>query len=267
MTEGADELIFSGGYKDFSFGVYFDLSNASEMDVAYALSFISEKIEMQAFRFSGINTEKIDHIITLSGGGIPTVVNFLEKTNSNELRSHLTEAAVKEKLLPAAECYLFSQLLEKAGAPYKITTSTLSSSLKLTKKQPEDQIIFIGKYRRWVAIKKLSVDEETADWEISAILSSINNTVINKAFEFAGIDRNKNDQLISKLASGKRKSYGNAALVLKNFIPSGNAHEDAYTVCKLLEAVGYKPYANPDMLSLEHPEVKGVKIKGRKPKG
>lgn len=265
MAEGEDEILFSGEYKGFRLGIHFNLDNRSESDAAYALALISEKIEKQAFQFSGISLENVEKIAAINGTGLRAVVEFLQKNKPNELRSALIAAAGKDTLLPAAESYFFSVLLEKAGVPYKIKSSMLPPGPKAAEEKPEDVIALVGHCKNWVAIKKLSVNPKTEDWEVSAILSGINNTIINKAFDFAL--GGKESSLDSKVPSGGKKAYGNIAAALLSLQLGDNQIENAYLVRKAFEAFGYKPFANPEMLSAEHPEVKGVKVRGRKPKG
>jgi hypothetical protein len=128
-----------------------------------------------------------------------------------------------------------------------------------------DHISFIGKYKQWIAIKKLGL-ESVQDYEVSAVLASANHTMINKSFDFA--DLKKNDAVVDSICKGKRKSYGNVAQALKDLTPKlSGTSDDAYVVCKVLETLGFKPYASPDMLTAAHPDIKPPKVKGRKPKG
>jgi len=259
---GDNEVLFLGKFKDFDFCVRFDLTGKAETDVAFALASINQGIEETAFRFSGIDCEKVRNLVTVNGGGLNAAVNFLSSTKPGGLRSSLLSACKNELLLSVAECYFFNQLFEKSRVPYKITPSMVSSSLKPTSEKPEDQIVLMGRFEKakWIAIKKLSLDPKTEDWEVSGILSGINNTIVHKAFNFANASG-------TPFAVAGRKSLGNVVEALKKFVPSGNAINDAYALNMTMENLGYKPYANPGMLSAAHPGIKGVKLKGRKPKG
>ena len=115
-----------------------------------------------------------------------------------------------------------------------------------------------------MAIKKLSINEKTEDWEVSALLCGINHTIVNKAFEFSGVETD--DDLVSKIASGKRKSFGNLLVALEQLATNltGDKLKDAYLVCKVCETVGYKLYASPEMLMKAYPSVKPPKVKKKK---
>ena len=260
--EAKDEIIFTGEYKGFSLGIRFDLAGKKPEDAAAALMHVSANIEPHAFRLSGIDMGKIDSFAKPGGKGVAAVCGFLEATGPGGVKEALLKAVPDPLLLPAAESYFFNRLLASSGVPFKAGVQTAQ---KPEQAKIEDFVGFAGKYGPWVAIKKLGLGK-VQDYEVSAILAGINHTVVNKAFDFSGIQ--KDDALVVSVAGGKRRSYGNVALVLRELAPklAGGAG-DAYVVCKALETLGYKPYASPEMLSNAHPDIKPPKVKGRKPKG
>lgn len=259
---GNDEIIFAGEYKDFRLGVRFSLSGAQPQDVAKALVHVSEKIEPFAFRFSGIDTAAIEKYASPQGKGIAAAAAFLEGTPPAELRATLMKMAPKPELYPAAESYFLNRLLARTGVPFKVSTEGAPEG---EDEKPGDFIGFIGKYGQWVAIKKLGL-EKVQDYEVSGILSGINHTVVNKAFDLSGAG--KDDALVARVAGGKRKTFGNIAAALRELGGSlGGGPGDAYAVCKALETMGCKPYASPEMLTEAYPDIKPPKVKGRKPKG
>jgi len=259
---GKDEMIFTGEYKDFRLGIGFDLSERPAQDAASALAYISQMIEPHAFRFSGIDAKKIDEIAKPPAKGLKGVYGFLDGITPGALKDSLLKALPDPRLLPVAESYLFNRLLDKAGVRFKVSPS---SSMNPREEKIEDFIGFVGRYKEWVAIKKIGL-EDVKDYEVSGILAGIDHTVVNKAFVFAGID--KGDAVVQSIAGGKRKSFGNASACLKELEQklTGGA-EDAYMICKTLETLRYKPYASPEMLTDAHPDIKPPKVKGRKPKG
>jgi hypothetical protein len=260
--DGRDEIIFTGAYKDFKLGLRYDLSGASERDVGALLAHLSERIEPYAFRFSGIDTVKIDAVIDVSKAGIGPVCEFLEGMGPGAIKEALGKALPDPKLMPAAESYLINRLLSKALVAFKTRSS---EPVKGNDEKIGDFIGLIGKHGKWVAIKKLGM-ENVADYEVSAILSGINHTIVNKSFDFAGII--KDDASVESAVKGKRRSLGNIASALRGIQPKLDGTEgDAYRICKTLEALGYKPYASPEMLTNAHPDIKPPKMKGRKAKG
>jgi hypothetical protein len=273
MAEGEDEIIFIGEYKDFKLGVHFSMGESNDQDAAYALGYISERIGEAAYRFSGINIARIKLFAKPEGEGLKAVVSFLEKNPQSKIKEALLEGIEDKLLLPAAESFFFNQLLKNAKVDFKVSGNLIDSTIVPEEEAPEDMVAFIGNYKGWMAIKKLGL-EDVKDYEVSAILAGINNTIVNKAFGFSGC--NKNDEEVAKIASG-RKSFGNLLTALGKLITEhpklgterrsiGNRLDDAYLLCKVFEKLGYKPYASPEMLSNAHPDIKPPKVKGRKPK-
>lgn len=268
--QGEDEIDCLGFFKAFTSNTYFRLKDATDENIAYALSFLSWRIDEQAFIFSEIKTKQIEDIIKLNGSGLEAVIGFLSSIKPGILKESLIAASSKE-LLPAAESYLFFKLLQKAKVEAKLNPDQFDkipvTEREVNKEESSSGFRFIAKYKNWISIKKLSLDKNTKDWEVSGLLSGVNNTIVNKVFEFSGLDKTKLDPIVTKVASGKRRSYGNVVDALKSLVLTNNPKENAYLVCKTLETLGYKPYSSPEMLTGAHPEIKPPKVKGRKPKG
>jgi hypothetical protein len=276
-----DEIIFSGAYKGFRLGVRFDLTGKAESDAAYCLAYIGSRIDGPAYAFSGIDTEKIAALAKPSGRGVSAVAEFLSKTPrlkkalasalpkieamGNEDAENPEEAAGSTEpgsvLMPAAESYLLSQLLKNAGVG---VYPELSSEMKPEPEEASDVIAFIGKYRNWIAIKKLGLDG-VKDYHVGGILAGVNYTLVNKAYDFLGA---KADEGLVREASGKRKTLSNLAAMLGGIaprLPSGN--DGTRTLLKCMEETGYHPYATLFMLVKAYPELKPRKPRGRLPKG
>ncbi len=179
--DGEDEIIFTGAYKDFSLGVRFALGGKEPGAAASALIYISQRIEPYAFSFSGIDVKKIGALAKPGGKGLGAVCGFLESMPPSAIRSSLLQSVPKPELLPAAESCLLNCLLSGAGVEFKPSPA---ASLSPSSEEIGDFIGFIGKYRSWIAIKKLGL-ASAQDYEVSGILSGINHTIVNKAFEFS----------------------------------------------------------------------------------
>lgn len=260
--QGKDEIILVGTYKDMKFGTRFNLTGADQKDVARALASISEAIEPYAFKFSEIDMAKIDSLAKPSGKGIGAVYGFLESNRPKELKEALAKSMPDPKLMDVGETYLLNTIMKKSGVKFSISKAGLTIEQETEK--PDDTVAFIGKFGQWISIKKLCVDK-VQDYEVSGILAGIDNTVVNKAFDFFGTK--KDDAMVQSIAAGKRRTLGNLAEALRGLEPklSGN-DDDVYAVCKVCETIGYKPYASPEMLTDAHPDIKPPKTRGRKPK-
>ena len=93
--------------------------------------------------------------------------------------------------------------------------------------------------------------DESKPHEIAGILASINNTVVNKAFDLLGLK-----QEMKKT----RKSYKNLIEKLKDleYSPKGAARIKA-----IYESTGFWVHGNPFMLIKTYPDLKIPKPKGR----
>jgi len=260
---GQDEVIFSGAYKDFKLGLKYDMTGKTPEQVALVLAQISAKIEPYAYKFSGIDTDTIARFATPKGTGLSAVCGFFDSTPPSEIKETLAKSIPKPELMSAAESYLLNQLLTKAGVGFKAQVQ--GGAIEAEDEEPGDTIAFIGKFKEWVAIKKLCV-ERVMDYEVSGILSSINYTIVNKAYEFSG--GKKDEAAAEAISKGRRRSLGNISLCLKDLAEkSGTGAPEPYLVMKVLDNLGYKPYASPDMLTAAYPDIKPPKVRGRKPKG
>ena len=246
---GSDEIVFTGKYNGFGLGVHYDLGKASEKDVAGILAEISEKIEPFAYAFSGIDTKAIEDQVKVDGTGIEAATKAVKSSDF----SKWSKEKYSKEMRPIAESYYFNRLMAKAGLKIK---PDAVSSIKPTKEESGDMIAFIGRYRDWVAIKKLGL-EKANDYEVSGILAGINFTIVNKSFSFAGMETD-----VSSITKGKRKSYGAVVECLGEI-----ETPTPYIVCKVLEELGFRPYASSHMLTEAYPDIKPPKVKGRKPKG
>ena len=245
---GEDEIIFSGKYKGFDLNVRYGLKGAGEKDAAGVLVEVIKKIEPFAYQFSEIDCKKVEETASKAGKGLASIAEFIRE---NPVRKMLEATVKDEKLITASESYFFNRALANAGIAPR---PDVPCAVKPTAEKVEGQIVFVGKYGKWVAIKKLTL-ENVKDWEVSGLLSGVVQTAVNKAFEFAGQS--------GEVALGKRrKSFGAAAELLGEL-----AGKDAYTVVKSLENLGYAPYAHPGMLTAAHPDIKPPKPRGRIAKG
>jgi len=251
---GDDELIFSGRYKDFRFEKRFNLSTATEKDVAAALLYISQNIEQAGYKFSGIEYEKIDGLARKLNGAAE-VASYLREGNVKKM---LEECAKDKKLMPAVESCFLNLLLSRAGLE---TKPKLPLALKAEEYREEGRVVFIGKYRDWVAIKKLLLSDVEADWEVAGIIASTNMTAVNKAFQLAETGYAAIENEARGIAAGKRKSFAAAAEIIEK------TANNPILLTKALESVGYYSYLSLSVLMDAYPELKPKKPKGRAPKG
>jgi len=263
--EGEDEIILSGTYKDFRKELRYGLASADDAEVAKVLGAVCDAAEPHAFAFSGVDVAGIRAYAKPSGTGLQAVADFLKDNPQAGIKERLKSLCPMPELLPAAESCFFNMLMTEAKVSFRMGDSIAKPSIVPSKEEAGDVIVFVGKYKSWISIKKLGL-EGAKDYEVSAVLASVVHTATNKAFDLSGTQ--KDDALVAKAASGKRRAYGNLADALGVILPElkNERLSDAYVICKTFETIGFKPYASPEMLSSAHPDIKPPKVRGRKPK-
>ncbi|MCK4319647.1 DUF2666 family protein [Candidatus Micrarchaeota archaeon] len=254
------ELHFEGKYKDFSFGIHYNLDGVNEEKICYGCAYISENIEEKAFEFGGVDVGKVRKYV--EGIKEKSASEFLKNVKERELRKVLNGAVGDKKLFIAAESCFFYLLLKKYGLNGKILPSMLKE-LNGREVNAGERIVLLAKYETWIVIKKMKIEKGVEDWEAGGALSGINNTLVRKGFEFSGIEKEKMENKAVKLTKGKRKSYALIGELLEQV--RGNELERAYFVDSLLGKLKVVPYANLEMLVKRYPELK-LKRRGRKPK-
>lgn len=155
-----------------------------------------------------------------------------------------------------------------------------------------DEVVFSAKYGNWISIKKMSIDETTSPAEVAFMLSNIVKAVDKKAYEFLGIDTERIDAYVEKVAGNKRKSYGSVTEIfsglkqneIKNELiaaikpevaPLPNdksdnpvSHEEklplaeAYFMRSLMGRLGFDFNIDPEVLAKLYPNLKFPKPKG-----
>jgi len=147
--------------------------------------------------------------------------------------------------------------------------------------EERDSIDFLAKYKEWIAIKKMSISDDTKPEEIAFHLASIRQTIDKKAFEILGIDTKQLDELANKITGGARKSYKALAEAIASLgsqeardivAKACNGKEElqevanAYLLRKVVQNLGFDFDVNQEMLAKVYPQLKIPKPLGRKPK-
>lgn len=138
------------------------------------------------------------------------------------------------------------------------------------------EVAFTARYKEWMVIKKMSIDEKTTPQEVSAILASVEATLSRKSYEFAGINLSAIDALADRLIKGKRKSFVSLAEALSSLKPTELKGEllaacpsekhlgiaENYLLKSILDKMGFKTNLDGETLQEAYPEVKVAKPRG-----
>ncbi|MGC8676237.1 MAG: DUF2666 family protein, partial [Candidatus Micrarchaeia archaeon] len=145
----------------------------------------------------------------------------------------------------------------------------------------KESIEFYAKYKGWVAVKKIEINEDTKPEEVAAKVVSIRQNIDRKAFELLGIDMAALDAYAASLTGNMRKSYANLANVIQNLgkqevkeqvsKATGGKPElvdiaATYLFRKVVQNLSFDFDVNQEMLEKAYPYLKMPKPPGRKPK-
>jgi hypothetical protein len=140
----------------------------------------------------------------------------------------------------------------------------------------QDEIVFTAKYKEWMVVKKLLIEEKTTPQEVAAALASVEATISRKSYEYTGINREAIDAIAEKLAAGKRKSFASLSEALSSLKPTALKAEllaacptpkhlpiaENYLVKSLLDKLGFQTNLDLETLSGTFPEIKVPKPRG-----
>lgn len=140
----------------------------------------------------------------------------------------------------------------------------------------QDEIVFTAKYKEWMVVKKLLIDEKTTPQDVSAALASMEATMSRKSYEYTGINCAQIQSLAEKLAAGKRKSFVSLSEALSSLKPTELKTEltascptpkhlpiaENYLVKCLMDALGFRTNLDMETLSGTFPEIKVPKPRG-----
>ncbi len=138
------------------------------------------------------------------------------------------------------------------------------------------EVSFSARYKDWMVIKKMSVDEKTTPQEVSAILASVEATLTHKSYEFTGISQPQIEAMAERLIKGKRKSFVSLAEALSQLKPTelktellaacpSPAHlpiAENYLLKVMLDQMGFRTNLDGETLSGTFPEIKVAKPRG-----
>ncbi|MGC9156995.1 MAG: DUF2666 family protein [Candidatus Micrarchaeia archaeon] len=151
----------------------------------------------------------------------------------------------------------------------------------MSSEESNESIEFYARYKNWVAVKKITIRDDTKPEEIVAQIASIRQSIDRKAFEILGIDTQALDAYAASLTKDMRKSYSNLARAIEN-LGKQEAKEQiskatggkpeleeiaaTYLFRKVVQNLSFDFDINQEMLEKAYPYLKMPKPPGRKPK-
>ncbi|VVB99884.1 Uncharacterised protein [uncultured archaeon] len=139
-----------------------------------------------------------------------------------------------------------------------------------------DEVVFNARYKDWMVVKKLLIEDSTTPQEVSAALASIEATLSRKSYSFTGINTEAIEATAARLTAGKRKSYVSLSESLMAVKPAELKTEllaacptpkhlpiaENYLLKCMLDNLGFRTNLDMETLSGTFPEIKVVKPRG-----
>jgi len=151
----------------------------------------------------------------------------------------------------------------------------------MSSEESNESIEFYARYKNWVAVKKITIREDTKPEEIVAQIASIRQSIDRKAFEILGIDTQALDAYAASLTKDMRKSYSNLAKIVES-LGKQEAKEQiskatggkpeleeiaaTYLFRRVVQNLAFDFDISQEMLEKAYPYLKMPKPPGRKPK-
>ncbi|MFA5106179.1 MAG: DUF2666 family protein [Candidatus Micrarchaeia archaeon] len=140
----------------------------------------------------------------------------------------------------------------------------------------QDEIVFTAKYKDWIVVKKFRIEQDTKPEEVVAALTSVNNTVVRKTFDFLGINKEIILAYAQKACKGKRKGFASLSEVLGSLKGSEVKAEllkacpdekllpfaENYLLRAILDTLGMDAEIDLETLGKIYPHVKVSKPRG-----
>ena len=142
---------------------------------------------------------------------------------------------------------------------------------------------FSAKWKDWVAVKKITIRNDTKPEEIAFNLASIRQYLDKKAFEILGVYINikELDDYALKIVSGRKKNFKDIAGAVQDLSTSESRKviddscvknpdlkdiASTYLLRKVVQLIGFDFDVNQEMLAKAYKELKLPKPRGRQPK-
>ena len=220
---GQDSLEFFARYKDWVVSRTLSVSDStSPKEIAYFLVQVRNEVDNRAFEILGVDTKSLEAYAAkvaagMHKGNYAQVAKAYKMLGSADTEQEISKATGgREELKPFGKAYIFRAVIQKLGIDLYVpsTDKAFSGNAKGTKPTSNvpfqsDAIAFLAKYKDWVSIKKMSIDENTKPEEIAAHLSSIRIAADRKEAEILGVNTEPLDIYASTVTENMRKSAAN----------------------------------------------------------
>lgn len=223
MAASLDSIDFFARYKQWIVARSINCTDStSPKEVSAYLVAVREDVANRAFDVLGIDTKILDAYCEKFTKSLPkndysSLVGLYKSLGSKEAEPEIERAAQsKEELKPFAKAYLFRRALRQLGLDWYLTNTNKAFAGKAQSQKASsfvpfqsEGISFMAKYKDWISIKKLSIDQKTKPEEVAAHLSSIRIATDRKASQILGVNTENLDIYAAGVTENMRKSAAN----------------------------------------------------------
>ncbi len=294
MAASDDSIDFFARYKDWAVARSIAISDStSPKEVAAYLAAVRGEIDERAFTVLGVDTKLLDSYSEgftkqLKKGDYASLVAAYKSLGSQDAEPSISKASQnREDLKPFAKAYLLRSAAKRLGLMWYIPKDSKAFAGKSAAQKSgapvplaSQGISFMAKYKDWVSIKKLSIDEKTKPEEVSAHLSSIRIATDRKTAQILGVDTESLDAYAYGATENMRRSAANLEKItatlcseaakkeIDNACRGDQSIRDAaiiYLFGKMLQNIKVDLEVSPDTLMDMFPGLKIPKPRGRMP--
>lgn len=287
---GSDSIEFFANYNGWVESRNLEVSDSTNpAEIAHELASVRSLVSDKAFEVLGIDTKTLDAYAkkfasSFAKNDYKSLAAAYKALGSADADSNITKAAKNsDQLKPFAKVYLLRAAAKELNLMWYVSEEskvfTSKSKPKKTGSAPYSGIAFMAKYKDWVAIKKLSIADDTKAEEVAAQLSSIRMTTERKLPQILGIDADSLDAYAAESTNNMRKSFANMEKivdilctsktkeVITKAIPSEAVRAVAviYLSNKMYQDIKLELEVSPELLMDMFPGLKIPKPKGRMP--
>lgn len=258
MDGPKDEIVFIAKNKEWRDGIRLEITDDTKKEEIAAVLFkVAEQCYDHLFDHAGIKSTKVQRVareIAKEAEDLQGAAR-LRPTKIKKAVVEYCESPAHYKL---AESLFNKEFLQELGYEF-IPKTQIEAKRYKTETREYEEIIFIAKHEEWIMIKKLLIDPKlTKQEEVSLILASIYNTIVDKAFEYLGVDVERIEEECAEDCKGLKKGFGPITEAMRK----GDDAATIYYNRKVCENAGKKLMFENELLQKVYPDLKIPKPRG-----
>jgi hypothetical protein len=258
MIAPKDEIVFIAKNKGWESGLKLQITdNTKKEEIAYVLFEIADQCYEHLYDYAEIDSKKVIGIAKEYAKDCKDLKS-VSKLKPTKIKNEVVEHCKSPVHYRLAESLFNKTILEELGIKLMPEIKTDVKKIR-TEVREYEEVVFIAKHGDWIMIKKLLIEPKlTKQEEVSLILASIYNTIVDKAFEYLGVDVQTVEEECETECKGLKKGFDSIAVALKKADDASAIYYNR-EVCKNL---GKKVMFENELLQKVYPDLKIPKPRG-----